>query len=87
MPGSVYSEVGRAARTARRPEPHKTLSRSTPGRPSMSMRRIAIAASVLPASLVAQARAEFEDRRGNGSYIPFVGDREPPLDYRRSTRN
>jgi hypothetical protein len=53
----------------------------------MSMRRIAIAASVLPASLVAQARAEFEDRRGNGSYIPFVGDREPPLDYRRSTRN
>jgi len=37
--------------------------------------------------LVAQARAEFEERRGTGSYIPFVGDREPPLDYRRSTRN
>ena len=31
--------------------------------------------------------AEFEERRGNGSYIPFVGDREPPLDYRSSTRN
>jgi aminobenzoyl-glutamate utilization protein B len=28
--------------------------------------------------LVAQARPEFEERRGNGSYIPFVGDRERP---------
>ncbi|MGY8779786.1 MAG: hypothetical protein ACKVIN_16905 [Longimicrobiales bacterium] len=53
----------------------------------MSMRRIAIVAFIVPVSLFAQSRAEFEERRGNGSYIPFVGDREPPLDYRRSTRN
>jgi aminobenzoyl-glutamate utilization protein B len=38
-------------------------------------------------SLVAEVRAEFDERRGNGTYESFVGDREPPLDYRRSTGN
>lgn len=32
--------------------------------------------------LVAEARGEFEERRGGGSYVPFIGDRDPPLDYR-----
>ena len=41
----------------------------------------------LDAQLVAQARAEFEERRGGGGYVPFVGDREPPLDYRRVGAN
>lgn len=35
-------------------------------------------------SLLAEARAEFEERRGRDfRYQPLVGDREPPLDYRR----
>ncbi len=35
-------------------------------------------------SLIAAARAEFEERRGEGfSYAPLLGDRQPPLDYRR----
>jgi aminobenzoyl-glutamate utilization protein B len=34
--------------------------------------------------LVARARAEFEEHRGrNFRYVPMLGDREPPLDYRR----
>ena len=34
--------------------------------------------------LVEQARTEFEERRGKAfRYVPMVGDREPPLDYRR----
>lgn len=34
--------------------------------------------------LVAAARTEFEQRRGNGFvYRPLLGDRTPPLDYRR----
>jgi aminobenzoyl-glutamate utilization protein B len=34
--------------------------------------------------LVADARAEFERRRGTSFlYRPLVGDREPPLDYRK----
>ena len=34
--------------------------------------------------LVAKARAEFEKRRGPGfKYVPMLGDRDPPLDYRR----
>lgn len=34
--------------------------------------------------LVAAARREFESRRGPGfEYVSFVGDRAPPLDYRR----
>ena len=34
-------------------------------------------------SIVTDARAEFEDRRGeNFSYMPLLGDRDPPLDYR-----
>ncbi|MDA0329304.1 MAG: amidohydrolase [Gemmatimonadetes bacterium] len=41
----------------------------------------------LDPGLVAAARAEFEERRGAGSYVPFVGDRDPPLDYRRTSGN
>ena len=34
--------------------------------------------------LVARARVEFDERRGKDfRYVPLVGDREPPLDYRR----
>jgi aminobenzoyl-glutamate utilization protein B len=34
--------------------------------------------------LVERARSEFEERRGKDfRYVPMVGDREPPLDYRR----
>ena len=34
--------------------------------------------------LVAEARAEFDQRRGKGFvYRPLLGDRDPPLDYRR----
>ncbi len=34
--------------------------------------------------LLARARAEFEERRGpDYRYVPIVGDRAPPLDYRR----
>ncbi len=32
---------------------------------------------------VQKARVEFEQRRGNFAYRPVVGDRRPPLDYRR----
>ena len=36
------------------------------------------------AELVAGAKAEFEDRRGpDFEYRPLLGDREPPLDYRK----
>ncbi|MBN7795048.1 amidohydrolase [Parahaliea mediterranea] len=35
-------------------------------------------------ALVAAARAEFEERRGEDfDYEPLLGDRDPPLDYRR----
>lgn len=35
-------------------------------------------------TLLAEARAEFEERRGQDfQYQPLVGDRDPPLDYRR----
>ena len=34
--------------------------------------------------LIAKAKAEFERRRGeNYTYIPLLGDRDPPLDYRK----
>jgi len=34
--------------------------------------------------LVAAANAEFNERRGaNFAYVPLLGDRDPPLDYRR----
>ena len=34
--------------------------------------------------LVAAATAEFNDRRGpDFTYVPLLGDRDPPLDYRR----
>jgi aminobenzoyl-glutamate utilization protein B len=42
---------------------------------------------ILDPNLVASARAEFEERRGGGDYVPFVGDRDPPLDYRRTAGN
>ncbi len=33
--------------------------------------------------LIAKAKAEFEQRRGPGfKYVPLIGDRKPPLDYR-----
>ena len=33
--------------------------------------------------LIAKAKAEFEQKRGPGfKYVPLVGDRKPPLDYR-----
>ncbi|MBZ5498473.1 MAG: amidohydrolase [Acidobacteriia bacterium] len=32
---------------------------------------------------VQRARAEFEQRKGNISYKPVIGDRKPPLDYRK----
>jgi len=36
------------------------------------------------AELVARAKAEFEERRGpDFDYRPLLGDREPPLDYRK----
>ena len=36
------------------------------------------------AELVAGVKAEFEDRRGpDFEYRPLLGDREPPLDYRK----
>ena len=39
---------------------------------------------VADAALVAAARAELEQRRGEGfAYAPLLGDREPPLDYRK----
>ena len=35
-------------------------------------------------SLVKQAKQEFADRRGdNFDYVPLLGDRKPPLDYRK----
>ncbi len=35
--------------------------------------------------LLKQARAEFEQRRGAGfAYRSLIGDRKPPLDYRRN---
>ena len=34
--------------------------------------------------LIAKARVEFNERRGaDFEYRPLLGDREPPLDYRR----
>ena len=34
-------------------------------------------------SIVAEARAEFGERRGEDfRYVPLIGDRDPPLDYR-----
>jgi len=51
-----------------------------------TMARTAIDLITNPA-LVAEVRAEFDERRGNGSYESFVGDREPPLDYRRTAGN
>jgi aminobenzoyl-glutamate utilization protein B len=34
--------------------------------------------------LVAAAKAELEERRGEAfQYVPLLGDRKPPLDYRR----
>ena len=34
--------------------------------------------------LLARAKADFEERRGpDFRYEPLIGDREPPLDYRR----
>jgi aminobenzoyl-glutamate utilization protein B len=33
---------------------------------------------------IQKARAEFEQRRGNTVYKPVIGDRKPPLDYRKS---
>jgi aminobenzoyl-glutamate utilization protein B len=34
-------------------------------------------------ALIAAARAEFDGRRGAGfTYVPLIGDRKPPLDYR-----
>lgn len=38
----------------------------------------------LDPELVRAAKAEFAERRGGGEYTPFVGDRDPPLDYRGS---
>jgi len=36
------------------------------------------------AELIRSAKAEFEQRRGAGfKYVSVVGDRKPPLDYRR----
>ncbi len=32
---------------------------------------------------VAKAKAEFDQRRGGQAYEPRIGDREPPLDYRK----
>jgi aminobenzoyl-glutamate utilization protein B len=32
---------------------------------------------------IQKARAEFEQRRGNVVYKPIIGDRKPPLDYRK----
>jgi aminobenzoyl-glutamate utilization protein B len=32
---------------------------------------------------IQKARAEFEHRRGNVVYKPIIGDRKPPLDYRK----
>lgn len=39
---------------------------------------------ILDPSLVVAAREEFDRRKGAGEYVPFVGDRDPPLDYRRA---
>jgi aminobenzoyl-glutamate utilization protein B len=37
--------------------------------------------------LIAKARAELEERRGpNYQYVSLVGDRDPPLDYRKAAR-
>ena len=44
--------------------------------------RTAVDLFMQPQVLV-EARAEFDRRRGGGEYVPFVGDRDPPLDYRR----
>ena len=33
--------------------------------------------------LTAKARGEFDKRRGSFTYKPQVGDRNPPLDYRK----
>jgi aminobenzoyl-glutamate utilization protein B len=34
-------------------------------------------------SIVTEARAEFGERRGEDfRYVPLIGDRDPPLDYR-----
>jgi len=42
----------------------------------------------LDPSLVTAAREEFEKRRGpNFTYRPLVGDRAPPLDYRKAREN
>ncbi|MDH5590889.1 MAG: peptidase dimerization domain-containing protein, partial [Gemmatimonadota bacterium] len=39
----------------------------------------------LDPNLILQARAEFEERRGpDYEYIPLLGDRDPPLDYRNA---
>lgn len=38
---------------------------------------------VLDPSHLARAREEFDRRRGSFSYTPRVGDRKPPLDYRK----
>jgi len=32
---------------------------------------------------IARARAEFATRVGEFRYVPLVGDRKPPLDYRK----
>jgi aminobenzoyl-glutamate utilization protein B len=34
-------------------------------------------------SNVAKAREEFDKRRGERKYVPRIGDRKPPLDYRK----
>lgn len=37
----------------------------------------------LDAELVRAAKAEFQERRKNRPYVSLIGDRSPPLDYRR----
>ena len=38
----------------------------------------------LDAELLAEATAEYEERVGAGfEYVSLVGDRDPPLDYRK----
>ena len=38
----------------------------------------------LEATVVAKVKAEFDERRGNDFvFVPLIGDRNPPLDYRK----
>lgn len=63
------------------------------GGTSIGSKGMVLAAKVLAATavdlflhpeLVAAAKAEFEERRGEAfQYVPLLGDRKPPLDYRR----